>query len=57
MWGVQAVALGAWEALAAAGVVPPVTAVVRRSRALRRRRTDALVAAWLVGLGVHLLRG
>lgn len=55
-WGMQAVALGAWEAYALTGHAPTVTSLVRRSRDRRRRRTEIAVALWLIGLGVHLLR-
>lgn len=55
-WGAQAVALGAWEAAAATGAVPPVTRLVALARRRWGRRVDLLVALWLLGLGAHFYR-
>lgn len=52
-WGVMAVALGAWEAAAFVAGRPTVTARCRQIR--RHPAGKALLAAWLLGLGWHLL--
>lgn len=57
-WPACAVTLGVWEsaALLSKGKVPLITSLTRNCHRKWRRRTEAVVGIWLVGLGAHLLQ-
>lgn len=48
-YGACAVGLGVWETAAYVGVLPTITATMRRHPRLR-----PLIILWIVGLAVHL---
>lgn len=55
LWGVQAIALGAWELVAfATGRVPTISCTVRRVARGREAATTAAVLCWSLALARHL---
>jgi hypothetical protein len=58
LWATVAVALGLWETTAlTTRKIPTITNTCALAKKRWRRRADAAIGLWLLGLGWHLLRG
>jgi hypothetical protein len=57
LWATTAIGLGVWEATAVSTKkIPTITRTCRMAKAKYRRQTEAAIIAWLLGLGMHLLK-
>lgn len=57
VWGATAITLGLWEATAlTTRKIPTITRTCTTARTRYRHRAEAVIGAWLIGLGWHLMK-